>query len=368
MSLLTSLRAKGQPATEGGTAAPSTTAPAAPAKEVAVVAASGATPAGAGILAKLREGQGKATTVNPPDAAQNTGVSAGVVAAKAATAAAAAPVATGTPAAPVAAQRKPRGFVEKLAALNWSKEQAEKMSVEAVIWVLANSTDGKSYSVRADGSVYLPKVGPVDTSTEDGVVWDLQSNAAVEEAMRLGWSEEQVNLMSDDVFGAVLTNSIEFSESIVIVTDAEGKITDLEAAPEEVAAPVVAPVVPVTRRGAAKVAEAPATVAAPAPAAPDNRAGLVLYIDSRPAKGPNLASAQNLEDVLAPLMARVAHEMKVPHYSMLDYGEGNRLVAALATQQTWNGVIVADTRFPATMAVLEVIKPLAVEIHQGGRW
>jgi hypothetical protein len=66
-------------------------------------------------------------------------------------------------------------------------------------------------------------------------------------------------------------------------------------------------------------------------------------------------------------MAKVAENAKVPHYSMIPYAQGPAQVAALVSTNPPKGIILADTRLPATNAVLEVLLPYAVEVVRGVR-
>ena len=92
--------------------------------------------------------------------------------------------------------------------------------------------------------------------------------------------------------------------------------------------------------------------------------GLRLYVDCRPLKANGVVE---LDAFLAPIMAKVAANAKVPHYSMIPYAQGPAQVAALVSTQPPTGIIVADTRLPATNAVLEVLLPYAVEVVRGLR-
>ena len=92
--------------------------------------------------------------------------------------------------------------------------------------------------------------------------------------------------------------------------------------------------------------------------------GLRLYVDCRPLKADGVVE---LDTFLAPLMAKVAENAKVPHYSMIPYAQGPAQVAALVSVKPPTGIIVADTRLPATNAVLEVLLPYAVEVVRGLR-
>jgi RecB family exonuclease len=92
--------------------------------------------------------------------------------------------------------------------------------------------------------------------------------------------------------------------------------------------------------------------------------GLRLYVDCRPLKADGVVE---LDAYLAPLMAKVAENAKVPHYSMIPYAQGPAQVAALVSTKPPTGILVADTRLPATNAVLEVLLPYAVEVVRGLR-
>ena len=105
-------------------------------------------------------------------------------------------------------------------------------------------------------------------------------------------------------------------------------------------------------------------VLASMPKATTPASGLRLYIDCRPGK---LDGAVELSDFLAPLMAKVAENAKLPHYSMIPYAQGPAQVAALVSVKPPTGIIIADTRLPATNAVLEVLLPYAVEVVRGVR-
>ena len=92
--------------------------------------------------------------------------------------------------------------------------------------------------------------------------------------------------------------------------------------------------------------------------------GLRLYVDCRPYV---LGEARELADILAPLMAAVAEKGRVPHYSMIPYAQGPAQVAALLSTNPPTGIVLCDTRLPATAAVLEVLLPYASEVIRGIR-
>jgi hypothetical protein len=102
--------------------------------------------------------------------------------------------------------------------------------------------------------------------------------------------------------------------------------------------------------------------AMPAPA--KGTSGLRLFVDCRPY---DMTDARELSDILAPLMAAVAEKAKVPHYSMIPYAQGPAQVAALLSVNPPTGIVLCDTRLPATAAVLEVLLPYASEVIRGLR-
>ena len=217
------------------------------------------------------------------------------------------------------ATRKPKNYQTKLTALNWTEAQISRMNAEAMRAAIDGNLDGRAYSVTPTGSIHIPGEGRLDTST---VPWKDDGFESEEEAKQF-------------------------------------YATFPEEAPK--AAPVAAP--------AEKV---PAAVAAPvAPAAPT----LVLYIDCSPEKGRERDYVL-LEDFIQPMLPLVTEaynrgckkdDEKVPFYSLIPYARGPGFVAALVMQQPPTGVIVANTRFPATNAVLEVLIPMADVVVRGTR-
>lgn len=306
------------------TPAPTHTAAPAPANGAAasVLAKYGIKPATAATTTEA------APSIVPADAAPQGKVTLGSAPAPAAAPVAApvAPPTVPTPS-PLATQeaetgksvRKPRDHQTKLAALNWTTEQIGRMSAEAMRAAIDGNLDGRTYSVRPDGSIYVPSIGVLDTST-------------------------------------IPATEIEEEEEGVFA----GHVGVPEAAPE--VAPVVAP---------APVAAA-APVAAPAPA---QQYALVLYIDCAPDKGRDRDYIL-LEDYIQPLLPQVVDaynrgckrdDEKVPHYSLIPYARGPGFVAALVMSAPPVGIIVANTRFPATNAILEVLIPMADVVVRGTR-
>ena len=94
---------------------------------------------------------------------------------------------------------------------------------------------------------------------------------------------------------------------------------------------------------------------------------MTLFVDCRPSVG----DPSRLVDLLAPIMMKVAAAKGVPHYDMLDYGKGPRLVAAAVAAGLNTGTltlpreIVALTVHPCTAFVLEVLEPRADLVIRG---
>ena len=243
------------------------------------------------------------------------------------------PVAQPVAPAPVAAPdegaktvRRPKGYAEKLAALNWTEAQIGRMSPDAMRAAIDGSLDGRTHSVTPTGAIHIPNEGKLDTST-------------------IPWKDE---------------DSFE--------NEADAKkfyATFPEEAPKAQPAPVAAPVVKATVTEFAPVA-APVQAAAPT---------LALYIDCMPEKGREREYTL-LEDYIQPMLPLVTEaynrgckkdDEKVPFYSLIPYARGPGFVAALVMQQPPTGVIVANTRFPATNAILEVLIPMADVVVRGLR-
>lgn len=91
-------------------------------------------------------------------------------------------------------------------------------------------------------------------------------------------------------------------------------------------------------------------------------AGLTLYINCRPVRGVEYVE---LEALLAPMMAKVAEATKADHYTLVDYGKGPAMVAAMLSRSLPSGAVVVDTRLPSSAACLEVLRPLALVVVEG---
>ena len=259
-------------------------------------------------------------------------------------------------AAPVAAEteeksvRKPKGFLAKLTALEWTPQQIERMNAEAMRAAIDGNLNGKGYSVRPDGSIYIPGVGALDTASIPLSEMPFESEEDEAKFLKV-FPEEAENVAAAKARAAA---KVAPSESV--------HPSQQVAAPGIPASVVAAPVV------TAPVVSVVAPVAAPAPS-------LVLYIDCAPEKGREREYVL-LEDYIQPMLPLVVEaynrgckkdDEKVPFYSLIPYARGPGFVAALVMQQPPTGVLVANTRFPATNAVLEVLIPMADVVVRGTR-
>ena len=209
--------------------------------------------------------------------------------------------------------RKPRDHQAKLAVLNWTADQISKMNAEAMRSAIDGNLDGRGYSVLPNGSIYQPGVGPVAAATEDD-----------ETFYKVFPEEKKAPAMSD--------------------TSTPAQVASLATVP----APV-----------------APAAVEVP---------GLVVYIDCVPEKGRERQYTL-LEDYIQPMLSVVTDAYnktardneKVDFYALIPYARGPAFLAAMVMKNPPKGVLVANTRFPATNAILEVLIPMADVVIRGMR-
>jgi len=309
-------------------------APAAPAARVAASA-----PTTNDLAAKLRAKLASPGQINPPDAA--AAADAGI--ANAVRAAPQALVVSATPAEAPASntRRQPRNGTPRLIQLGWTMDEIETMDVDRKHEILDNN------------------LTPAAANPVAGI--DLNSNEALEMGMALGYSEHELNTMSDDVLLDILSN--------------QRKAPSAEPAPVVVAPVVVAPVVvapaPVVKPVPAPVVKpAPAPVVAPIEeqveqAEREARGPLMLFIDCRPAKG--FDDAVELSEYCAPLMQMVCEKKKVEHYSLPAYNEGDKLVAALLMMNPPSGLILVDSTLPFSRYALEVLLPIAKLVVRGAK-
>jgi hypothetical protein len=255
--------------------------------------------------------------------------------------------------------RAPRNGDKRIAALGWDDYAISCMSIERKHAVL-------------DGNLKPTPLGTnEDLDNPSFRDWDLTSNEALEEGARLGWSEEVMNDMSDEVFATVLTDSMQASAWTL---NADG--TDLVAI---VVAP--APVAPARRTRTAKTpdvvveaapvvavnVEAEAAAVMEAPSVEKRLFGgiaalvapvttLTLLIGCRPSKG---MQYRELGDILAPAMREIESMKKITYWDLLPYNEGGKLLAASVLMHSITGVVCVDPAAPYANAVLAVLLPAA---------
>lgn len=194
------------------------------------------------------------------------------------------------------AVRKPKNYAEKLAALNWTEGQIARMNAEAMRAAIDGNLDGSGYSVTPSGAIHIPGEGKLDTE------------------------------------------SIPAAEEEVV---------------EEVITPAPSPVVIVEQRVEY------VTVATPAPT-------LVLYIDCFPEKGRDREYVM-LEDIVHPLAEEAVslHNRnakdadRVSYYGLIPFNRGPTYIASMLMKAPPVGIVVCNSRYPATNACLEVLVPMA---------
>jgi CRISPR/Cas system-associated exonuclease Cas4 (RecB family) len=141
---------------------------------------------------------------------------------------------------------------------------------------------------------------------------------------------------------------------------------EIRYAAEETPAPVVVEEKPAP----APVVVAPApVVAAPVAPAPVAQAasGLYLYVDCMPEKG---VEYTDLTDILTPYMRKVEAAEKVPHYGLVQYNNGEKMVVGflLADLAKFKaGHVTVDSRLPVAVRALEVLRPMAAVVISGRR-
>ena len=394
MSLLSTLAAK-RAAAAAGTSIPTPTAPAAPTVGLAArIAASLAqpgqitpadaptSPSLAGIAAALKPG-----AVRPPVAATPTPVVfAPVVVAPVAVELA--PVVVAPVVVPVAVElapvvvapavevatttkRQPRNGTPRLMALGWTEADVARMSCDRKHEVL-------------DRGLKPPPVAAVVEVTDcdlpaaptEFVDWDLNSEAALNEGLRLGWDHTQLLFMSDEIFGRILCEGLlaaewdidgdgfDVTRKTPPLAEIKAEFVKLEQVlfnpgpGDRPVEPVAVEVVPekVTEPVMENLAVVDVQVvelAAPVVVAPPT---LTLLIGCRPSKG---MEYRELNDVLEPAMREIESIKRVSYWDLLPYNEGGKLLAASVHMHPLTGVVVVDPSAPYANAVLAVLLPMA---------
>lgn len=249
-------------------------------------------------------------------------------------------------------KRRPQLYKETLLAQDWSEAQISRMTVDAVNQAIDEKLrPQQGYSVLKNGDLY--KHPPREGDTVEDIV---ERNHEM---------EERVAIVEIDGNG-----SPEVAEALALA-----QITASAQAPgkPQPAAPTNAP-----NNTPSKTTEKPSEPAAPKadrrrrPESVKNYR-FVLYIDCAPIKGSERMNYELLEEILAPSMRAVEDAKGLAHYSLVPYGQGAKEVAGHAlrtlldrlTQDDADTVIVANTRFPATDAVIESLMPIATTVVRG---
>lgn len=199
------------------------------------------------------------------------------------------------------APRKPKGYAEKLAALGWTEAQVSRMNAEAMRAALDGKLMGASYSVRNDGSIFEPGVGPVDTASISSEEPETEKDA------------------SGDV-----------------------KHVEKEAAPAPVAEP--------KKEAAAPAAEPTLTLYIDCWPEKGRDRNYLLLEDI-------IAGYQ--EEVVALHNKSAKDSEKADYYTLIPYSRGPGYVAMLLLKAPPVGAVVCNTRYPGTNSCLEVLVPLA---------
>lgn len=203
--------------------------------------------------------------------------------------------------------------------------------------------------------VEAPVEIPVEqVNTDRDQMKQLGQDTRVRDALACGWSLEEVGRMDAPVLIYVAAMSVKRAD--VTLVEKDGMIVDLED--------VNGLVDPLTSNLSAKVATPEPKVATPEQKVTWNapHAGLTLYVNCRPVRGVEYVE---LEALLAPMMAKVAEATKADHYTLVDYGKGPAMVAAMLSRSLPAGAVVVDTRLPSSAACLEVLRPLALVVVEG---
>ena len=264
--------------------------------------------------------------------------------------------------------RQPRNGTPRLVALGWSEAEIAGMSAPRKHEIL-------------DGGLKPPPVAAVVEVTDrdlpaaptEFVDWDLNSEAALNEGLRLGWAQTQLLFMSDEIFGRILCEGLLAKEWVIdadgydvtrrkppVPTQAELKaeFVKLEQVlfnPGPGDRPVQPVVEPVPEKVTEPVMENPAVVEVAVDVAPATTT-LTLLIGCRPSKG---MEYRELGELLEPAMREIESIKRITYWDLLPYNEGGKLLAASCLMNPPTGVICVDPAAPYANAVLAVLLPAA---------
>lgn len=248
--------------------------------------------------------------------------------------------------------RKPRGFAEKLAALGYDEKQIGRMLPATMHEAIDGKINARDVSISKDGALVKIERAPVLAAKGDVAAPDLTDlDSCVKYAIEaLGWTDAEIDAMQDEMLVFVAEKRIARGTVDLTMGD-DGKIADLEER-----APAPAPSRPAE--------QAPETVRSGY--AESGAGGLVLYIGCRPVKGPHVAAARPLADLVAELGALVAKDAKIEHYGLIEYNDGPKRIAALLTREPPKGVFVVDRGLATTPHALEALLPFADVVITAG--
>ena len=254
-----------------------------------------------------------------------------------------------------ATKRQPRNGTPRLVALGWSEAEIAGMSASRKHEIL-------------DGGLKPPPVieeqaevtdRDLPTAPAEFIDWDLNSEAALNEGLRLGWAQTQLLFVSDEIFGRILCEGLQASEWQL---DNDGYDVTRRKPPAPTQAEVKATFVELEQvlfepgpgdRPVEPVVEAPVEVAVEVVPAVTT---LTLLIGCRPSKG---MQYRELHDVLAPAMREIESIKRITYWDLLPYNEGGKLLAASVLMHPPTGVVVVDPAAPYANAVLAVLLPMA---------
>lgn len=305
-----------------------------------------------------------------------------------------------------AAKRRPKNYKASLSGLGWETADIEKMNPDAMHQIIdGNIVQTGNHTVDDNGNVNLGEVeDPVDILVQSlrafVCVPEYIGQALSYDAVLTAWSEH-------DGLGDTISSNIElwtqilsagnhkgywdFSVSEIfpfaaglpdaepaptpgeaeneIVSDADASVDTNTATPALISSedpeidniPVSTDggktwsgVVTITRPGLPpKVAPAP------------GQEGLVLFVNCHPQKGHWAKNSTMLDDIVAPFAHKVAETRGAPHYTLLPFQEGPKMVAMLIGSQIpriiagWPTIIIDTRNSACASAVLEVLLPHA---------
>jgi hypothetical protein len=279
--------------------------------------------------------------------------------------------------------RQPRNGTPRLVALGWTEADVARMSCERKHEILDGGL--KPPPAVEEQAEVTDRDLPTPTEFVD---WDLNSEAALDEGLRLGWAQTQLLFVSDEIFGRILCEGLRADEWQLdndgydvtrrkTPTQAEIKQAFVEL--EQVLfepGPGDRPVEPVVEAVVEPVVRDPVETQAcvdrimksqdawdeftyeTEPVAPT----LTLLIGCRPSNG---MEYRELGELLEPAMREIEQLKRVSYWDLLPYNEGGKLLAASCLLHAPTGVVVVDPSAPYANAVLAVLLPMACVVVRG---